>query len=550
MVAMIASSLIDVIAERGTATGAELAIATLEANGVEVIFGIPGVHTLALYDALGRSRIRHVLARHEQGAGFMADGYARASGHPGVALVITGPGVTNIATAVGEAYTDSSPVFVLSSNVHRPWVDGMRGSLHDLKDQLAVMRAVTQWNTRVDRASDVAGAVSHGFARLSAGRSLPVHVEIPVDVLDEPALDVKISEPSRDRRLLPDPVLLRQAADRLKTAPKTVIYCGGGAVQAAAGEHVLALADRLGAPVVTSIMGKGSVPEDHPLVLGNLWSPENAVDELLQEADCLLVVGSKLGAQATSDFQMRFPHELIRIDVDPRELTLNARPTLSILGDAALAVEDIASLLAGEQVWRSGFDVETIATARKRAQAGAFGAHRRDYVDALRRAIPRGGIASFDMTMMSYVACGLYPVYEPRTFMFPSGFGTLGFSLPIAIGAKVARPDAAVVCIVGDGGFQFTMAELATAIQFHLGIPIVIFNDSTYSAVKEAQVRERDGRSMAVDLVNPDYVDLARAYGVPAERPDSPQTLEDAIVRALDRDVPTIIDVPIDPWVT
>ncbi|MGH2533737.1 MAG: thiamine pyrophosphate-binding protein [Thermomicrobiales bacterium] len=549
MVATYTSSLIDAIAERGTASGAELAIATLEANGVEIVFGIPGVHTLALYDALGRSRIRHVLARHEQGAGFMADGYARASGRPGVALVITGPGVTNVATAVGEAYTDSSPIFVLSSNVHRPWVDGMRGSLHDLKDQLAVMRAVTQWNTRIDRADDVPGAVSYGFARLTTGRPMPVHVEIPVDVLDEPAIEIHIPEPARDRRVLPDPVLLRQAADRLSESTRTVIYCGGGAVQAAAGAHVLALAERLGAPVVTSIMGKGSVPEDHPLVLGNLWSPGNSVDCLMQEANCLLVIGSKLGAQATSDFQMRFPREMIRIDVDPRELTLNARPTLGILGDAALAIEGIASLLAGDNVRRSGSSIETIAEVRQSAQADAFGADRRHYVDALRRALPRDGIAAFDMTMMSYVACGLFPVYEPRTFMFPSGFGTLGFSLPVAIGAKVARPETAVACIVGDGGFQFTMAELATAIQFRLGIPIVIFNDSAYSAVKEAQVRERGGRAMAVDLVNPDYVELARAYGIPAERAGSPEAMEEAIARALHRDVPTIIDVPIEPWV-
>lgn len=548
MVSTAEVSLTDAIAGRGSATGAELAIAALEANGVDVVFGIPGVHTLALYDALGRSRIRHVLARHEQGAGFMADGYARASGRPGVVLVITGPGVTNVATPVGEAYTDSSPVFVLSSNVHRPLIDGMRGSLHDLKDQLGVMRAVTQWNTRAEHAGEVAAAVTCGFGKLASGRRLPVHVEIPVDVLDEPTNDFEMPAPARDRRAAPEAAPLRQAADRLASASKTVIYCGGGAVQAGAGNHVVALAERLNAPIVTSIMGKGAVPEDHPLVLGALWEPGNPVDDLLHTADCLLVFGSKLGAQATADFRMRFPRELIRVDVDPRELTLNARPTLAILGDAALAAEGIDELLAANGVHLPGFAREQIATARSRAQQTAFGADRREYIDRLRRAIPRDGIAAFDMTIMSYIACGLYPVYEPRTFMFPSGYGTLGFALPVAIGAKVARPDTAVVCVVGDGGFQFTMAELATAIQFRLGIPVVIFNDSSYSAVKEAQGRERGGRYIAVDLINPDYVELARAYSIPAVRVANPAEMEEAITIALERDVPTIIDVPVEPW--
>jgi thiamine pyrophosphate-dependent acetolactate synthase large subunit-like protein len=291
------------------------------------------------------------------------------------------------------------------------------------------------------------------------------------------------------------------------------------------------------------------VPEDHPLVLGALWQPGNAIDELLQSAGTLLVFGSKLGAQATSDFQMRFPPEMIRVDIDPRELTLNARPYLAILGDAALAAEGIESRLAATGIRHEGYHPTVIAAARQVAQATAFGADRLDYVNALRRAISRSGIAAFDMTMMSYAACGLYSVYEPRTFFFPSGYGTLGFALPAAIGAKVARPDSAVVCVVGDGGFQFTMAELATAIQFRLGIPVVIFNDSTYSAVKEAQLRERDGRYLAVDLVNPDYVELGGAYGVPATRATGPEELEQAIVAALERDLPTIIDVPIAPWV-
>ena len=535
-------------AKEAAPTGASLAIETLVANGVETVFGVPGVHTLALYDALVDAPIRHVLARHEQGAGFMADGYARATGRPGVAVIITGPGITNVATPVGEAYADSSPVFVLSSNVERPYLDAMRGNLHDLKDQRGVMAAVTQWNARPMTAGEVPTTVGEAFRRLGHGRPLPVHVEVPLDVLDEPAPNAGPAPTNRPERLAPDPQALLDAAAQLKAARRPVIYCGGGAVSAAAGEQVIELAERLGAPVLTSIMGKGSVPEDHPLVVGALWQPGNAIDDLLREADCLLVVGSKLGVQATNGFQLPIAPTLIRIDVDERELTLNAQPTLGILGDALLATEGIASLLAGDEHTAPGFGTETVATARAAARATAFGADRTAHLDALRAAVPRDGVVAFDMTMMSYVACGLFPAYLPRTFLFPSGYGTLGFALPAALGAKVGRPEAAVVCVCGDGGFQYTMEELGTAVHHRLGVPIVIFNDSTYSAVKHEQQASRGARYLGVDLVNPDYVALAAAYGIPGVRVETPEALAEAVGLALSRDLPTIIDVPIPGW--
>lgn len=529
-------------------TGAEIAIATLEAHGVDTVFGIPGVHTLALYDALHNSLIRHVLARHEQGAGFMADGYARASGRPGVAVVITGPGVTNIATAIGEAYTDSSPVMVISSNCERPYLDAMRGNLHDLKDQLGVMAAVTKWNTRAMSANDVSAAISEGFRQMGNGRPQPVHIELPLDVLDETASNESI-QVARPARIQPDPDRLRDAAERLAAAKQVVLYCGGGAIHGSAGASIVAIAEALNAPILTSFMGKGAVPEDHPLCVGALWGEGNEVDDLLRSADCLLVFGSKLGAQATWMFKMKFPAELIRIDVDERELTLNATPSLGIVGDAGLAAEGIAALLAGSGTVRPGFERQRVVDARAGAERTAFHADRRGYVDALRRAIPRDGILVTDMTQMSYVGCYLYPVYEPRTYMFPSGYGTLGFSMPAAIGAKIARPDSVVVPIAGDGGYQFTMGELGTAVQERLAIPIVIFNDSTYSAVKEEQLNARGGRYIAVDLVNPDYVDLAKAYRIPGVRAHSPEEMETEIAAALQRDLPTLIDVPIDGWV-
>jgi acetolactate synthase-1/2/3 large subunit len=530
-------------------TGADLVVETLERNGVDTIFGIPGVHTLALYDALHERSLNHILARHEQGAGFMADGYARASGKPGVAFIITGPGITNVATPIGEAYTDGSPVFVVSANVERQYLDAMNGNLHDLKDQMGLMAAITQWNSRVMSPAEGPEAIAEGLRRLTRGRTRPVHVELPIDVLDERStLAVEIPRVAADVTY-PDPDAIAQAVEALADAGKVVIYAGGGAVASAAPEAILAIAERLSAPVMTSVMGKGAVPEDHPLVLGATWVASNAVDALLREADTLLVIGSKLGAQATQMFQLPLPARIVRIDIDPEEMTRNAQPAVSVLADAGPAVEALAAALAEQGVSKVSFPAGQIADAKRDALATGWGADRNDYIQAVRRAVPRDGITVWDMTMMSYVAGTYFPVYEPRTFMFPSGYGTLGFSLPVALGAKVAQPDKAVVAVIGDGGFQFTMAELATAVQFNLAVPIVIFDDSTYSAVKDAQKQSRDGRYLAVDLVNPDFLKLADAYGVPACRPETPEALQEEIEIALKRSTPTIINAPIPGWV-
>ncbi|MDQ3044618.1 MAG: thiamine pyrophosphate-binding protein [Chloroflexota bacterium] len=531
------------------ATAAQIAVATLERHGVDVVFGIPGVHTLALYDALSTSPIRHVLARHEGGAGFMADGYARATGRPGVAVVITGPGITNIATPVGEAYADSSPLLILSANVPNSHIDKMRGNLHDLKDQLGLMRTITKWNARVERPDEVEPLLSEALHCSTTGRHRPVHVEIPLDILDMSSGPAREWSSSIDKTFYPSPELVDEAVARLQGADRVVIYCGGGAVSSGAGESIAIIAEHFSAPVITSIMGKGSIPEDHPLALGALWSPGNAVDELVRTADCLLVFGSKLGAQATENFDFPLPPELIRVEIDSDEMFLNARPSLPIVADARLAAEAIAALLVAQDSQRSGCDPEQVTDVRRRAQQHAFGVERLDYLAALRDALPRDGISCWDMTMMSYAACGLFPVYSPRTFFFPSGFGTLGFALPVALGAKIARPEIDVMCVCGDGGFQFTMQETATAVEQRLGVPIVIFNDSTYSAVKEEQSRKRNGRFIAVDLTNPDYVALAGAYGIPAVRAYTPDELARAVREAFTRNLPTIIDVPIAPWV-
>jgi acetolactate synthase-1/2/3 large subunit len=530
-------------------TGADLVVETLLANGVDTVFGIPGVHTLALYDALHERPIRHILARHEQGAGFMADGYARASGRPGVAFIITGPGVTNVATPVGQAFTDGSPVMIVSSNVASPYLDAMKGNLHDLKNQMAVMEAVTQWNERVLDPADAPAATAEGVRRMLNGRARPVHIELPIDVMDE-RVDLAAIPIVDIAPMAPDPAAIEAAVALLAESSKVVVYLGGGAVVSPAPEAILSIAERFSAPIINSVMGKGAVPADHPLNLATIWDRSDPLaDAFLEEADAIIVIGSKLGAQATHMFELPLPKRMIRIDIDAEEMHRNASPEVAIVADAALAVIELAAALAERIIHRESFSRDRITEARNYLLANGFGADRDDYIQAIRRAVPRDGITVWDMTMMSYVASYRYPALEPRTFLFPAGYGTLGFALPAALGAKLAQPDKAVVAIVGDGGFQFTMQELATAVMFNINIPIVIFDDSTYSAVKDAQMRWRDARYQAVDLINPDFTLIADAYGIPWSRPETAADLETELTAALSRDSPTLIIAPIPAWV-
>jgi acetolactate synthase-1/2/3 large subunit len=525
-------------------TGGQAVVRALAAHGVETVFGIPGVHTLAIYDALIDAPIRHVLGRHEQGVGFMADGYARASGKPGVALVITGPGVTNVATAIGEAYTDSSPVLVVASAEEQRWLGKMMGHYHDIRDQTEAIRPVTMSQEQATTVGQIAPALGAAFARMASGRPRPTYVEIPRDVLEADA-EVTIPAPVSAGRPHPKPEEIAAAAEEIAAARRVVVIAGGGAVTADAGAAIAAIAERLGAPVITSQTGKGIIPEDHPYALGNLWSLDNQVDKLLRKADVVLVIGTKLGGAETEDGALRLPERTIRIDIDPEEMERNYRPRRAIVADAKHAAEALHAALASAGVSERGWSPEEITKAREAALATAFGAENAAYLTALRRAMPRDAILVNDTTMMTYAASKHFPVYAPRTFLVPAGYLTLGFSLPAAIGAKIAQPERMVVPIVGDGGFQYTMQELATAKQFEVSLPIVIFNDSTYTAVKLDQALRYDRRYIAVDLENPDFLGLAAAYGIPGVRANSPDELEAAVTEAARHDGPTIIDVPI-----
>jgi len=526
-------------------TGGEAAVRQLEREGVEAAFGIPGVHTLALYDALIGSDIDHVTARHEQGAGFMADGYARATGRPAALFVITGPGLTNAATPIAQAYSDSAPMLVVSSHHETAEADRGQGLLHELKDQAGVMEDVAAHSERVDRVSDIPGAIASAMDRLESGRPRPVHVDVPLDVFDRRDA-VDLAPPPADRtaaraRPEPSPDRIGAAADAVAGADAPVLLAGGGCGSPAATAAVRRLVDEVGLPVVTTTAGKGVVPADHPRHAGT--TERAAAADVLAAGDLLLAVGTELSPRDVGDVDL--PDEVVRIDIDYGGMMRTHEPDVGIVADAADGVDAMADELdgrGGAATLPEPADPSPLWPAEEQWE----GSHR--ILAALRDALDDDAVVAADMTKIGYAARPAYPAYAPRTFLFPRGFGTLGYSPPAAIGAAVGAPDRQAVALVGDGGFMFTVQAVATAVAHDVGVPIVVCNDEAYGVIEESQER-RYGRTVGVDIENPDFVALAESFGAAAERLDPAgldETLEPALDAAFERDRPTLVEIPVE----
>jgi acetolactate synthase-1/2/3 large subunit len=527
-----------------TVTGGQAVVKALHAEGVDVIFGIPGAHVGPIYDALlEEPGIRRILARHEQGVAFMADGYARATGRPGVAIVTGGPGLTNAATAISEAYVDSSPILVISSQVSARYIGLERGNLHEMKDQDGLMQSIAGWHVRANRVSDIPKLIHQAMQRFQTIRPRPIHIEIPIDLLRATA---DVAFPSRETFARPDedPKAIAQAVELLRAAERPLIYAGGGVAASGAERELLRLAQALDAPVITSIMGKGAIPEDHPLALGSSRRVSGAMRALVEASDLVLVVGSKLGAMATDDWRLPLPANVIHIDIDPAVIGQTYPARLGIIGDAKQVLQE---LLKQMQDWpprggRGGMVAE--AVQQRLTQLWTKTPMQMRLIQDIRQALPREAIICWDMTILGYASTNYFPIYQTRSYLYPFTSGTLGFGLPVAIGAKVGQPDAPVISISGDGGFLFTGEELPCAVQHQLNTVHIVFNDHCYTAVKNIHQNEFDGRSVDVDLAPVDYVKLAEAYGARGLRVE-PEQLGETLKRALTLEVPTLIEVPV-----
>ncbi|GAA4201906.1 thiamine pyrophosphate-binding protein [Microbispora amethystogenes] len=549
----------DPIHSKGTPaeiTGARALVETLTAHGINTIFGIPGTHNLAIYQELSRAGVRCVTPRHEQGAGYAADGYARVTGGPGVVVTTTGPGVVNAATAIGQAYSDSSPILLVSPGVPTGHPRDGRGYLHESRDQSGAIDALCDWSHRVTSVREIPAAVARAFGHFAEGRPRPVHVEIPADLLDLEA-HVKIVPPYRVTPREPDPPALDEAARLLRDARRPGFVLGGGAQRPGAAEPpvgrlAMRLAERLGAWVVTTVNGKGAVPESHPLALGATLHLA-AVRRWLAECDIVLAVGTELGPADLWEDPFALTGRLVRIDIDPGQMHGDHVADVAIVADAERAMRGLAERLGVRLDGRLG--------ERAGGQGDATGpegepgvGHETELQDlvrrwsgqlaALRRAMPPETVVVGDNSMFVYhgALVGM-PMDPPGRFLFPTGFGTLGFALPAAIGAKLGRPDRPVVALAGDGAFQFTLQELATAVELRLSLPIVVSLNGGFGEIRE-EMLARGMTPVAVDLHAPDFPALAAAFGARGLAVKTPGELEEAVAEALHAPVPTVIAVP------
>jgi acetolactate synthase-1/2/3 large subunit len=479
---------------------------------------------------------------------FMADGYARASGKPGVCFTSTGPGAANSVGAMGEAYHGSSPVLNITTNCEQELVESGRGALHEPKDQLGMFRSVTDCNALINQVEYIPGHIHEAFQRFLNRRPRPIELEIPTDVLAQKA-EVQVLPMAQRIRQQGGPGAVEQAAKILASARKIVIWAGGGIISSEATPELVQLAELLVAPVTTTYSGKGGFPEDHPLGLGcsigGRVYGQNPVFEFIERCEVVLAVGARLPFRATTGVGLKFPPKLIHIDVDPEVFNKNFGATVAIAGDAKAVLGQLVGLLKGKSVARSEAFAREVEQLKKLALQTLWenGPNQQRVMETIRSAIFRDAIIVADPTAPAYWAARGLPCYEPRTYLSPHGWGGIGFAFPAALGAKVGRPDRQVIVISGDGGFQLNMQELGTAAQYGIKVVVLMFNDGAWGVLRDRQRDYHGGRYYATDLVNPDFVKLAESYGLAATRVYGSRGMSVALEEALKDKAFHLIDV-------
>jgi len=524
----------------------EATIKLLEAYGVDTLFGIPGVHTLEFCRGLNRSHIQHVQARNEQGAGFMADGYARASGRPGVVLVISGPGVTNALTAIGQAYADSIPVLMLSSDAASYTLGKGWGCLHEVPSLTATTAPLTAFSATAMTPEEVPGLIAKAFSVFSSERPRPVHIAIPIDVLAMPAGGEwdAIELPTRPA---PTAKKIERACELLRSSQQPMICVGGGAWLAS--DAITEIAEKLGAAVIGSNAGKGIIDDSHPLSL-SAGTVRGEVQQYLKNADVVLAVGTELSEVDSFVETLEINGKIIRIDIDSRKMNDLYPAEVAIIGGAKTTTEAIARQLG--DVDARAETVAEVASLRRDIRNNLSASENRHCktLDVLRAALPADTVVMGDICQLVYTGSFAFNVSKPRLWHYPAGYCTLGCGLPDAIGAKLALPDTPVVTFAGDGGFMFTVQELVTAAELGLPLPIILWNNEGLKQIQD-DMKLRDIELVGVTGINPDFIALAKSCGCHALRIDSAQGLTDAVAAAFKADRPTLIEVmEFDSWLS
>ena len=519
----------------------------LEQYGVEVVFGIPGNHTLELYRGLTDSSVSHVTTRHEQGAAFMADGFARATGRPGVCFLISGPGLLNAATAIAQALADSVPMLVITAVAQSSSIGKRLGELHELPDQQATAASFCRLSLQVDTPADLVAHLQTAFDLFACERPGPVHIQIPLDVMamsySGPDSIASVAQPKAVGA-----AIVATLTDKLVSAERPLCLFGGGSVASAA--NWLAIAEALDAPVLTTVNAKGVVPFDHALAIGGSPSLANG-RAALREADLVLAVGTEF-SETDYDLLMGEPlqidAELIRIDIDGGQLERNQAAAMGICADAGLVAEQLLPALTELDAKRSEDGAARAATYRKAAPAAPhFHPEFDEFFKTLQRALPDVCLVG-DSTRPTYYATWQYECSRPRRYFHSvSGFGTLGYAIPAALGAAVGLQEP-VVALIGDGGAQFSLTEFATAVDLALPVVFIVWQNQGYEEIANS-LRGRGVESSSTRVSSPDFRKIAAAYSMGVAAPQNLQELEVALSIAVRRSAPSLVILEQDDFI-
>ncbi len=524
-------------------SGGQAVVQTLIREGVDVIFGLPGVQMYGVIDALREEPgIRMITARHEGTTTYMADGYARATGKPGVALVVPGPGIYNAAAGLSTAYARSSPVLMIAGQIPRATIGKDLGGLHEVNDQIDTIKPVTKWQKRVMSPREVPGGLHEAFRQMKTGRPRPVEFEMPPEAMVERE-EVELQEPSPQDRSAPASDVLAEAAKLINEAKSPVIYAGGGVARSNAEAELVSFAEATNIPVITSAGGKSVISDRHPLSLGSSLGPAGMVKDTMENADIVIVIGSR--------FSLRNPAgnsaKLIHIDADPSVIGQIVPNTLGLVGDAKGTLVALQAECAKNGGSQRPSPAERVAEIKASLDVAdeEKDQPQDSILKSLREGTPEDAILVSGMTQLGYYSRLHWPVYNEKTYIDSGYSGNLGFSYPTALGAKVGRPDLPVVSISGDGGFMYYSGELATAVKYGINVVSVVFNDNAFGNVARDLDMDFGGQYEAA-LHNPDFLKLAEAYGVVGMRADQPTDVGDLVADAVKLDKPVLIEVPVE----
>ena len=514
-------------------SGGEALAKSLVREGVEVVFGIPGIQMYGIVAGLrDEPDIRMITTRHEQATTYMADGYARTSGKPGVAMVVPGVGLYNAASGLTNAYSRSSPVLLIAGQIPRGAIGKGLGAVHEISNQSDAVRPVTKWHRQASRPREVPDAVFEAFRQMRTGRPRPVLIEMPPEAGVERE-EVRLRKPARIPRIVPSGEDLQETAQVIAKSSTPLIYAGGGVARSDAEEALIKLAEATNIPVVTSSGGKGTIPDNHPLSYGSCFSPRgerqemNQLFEVMQSADVVIGIGARFSlGNPAGEASM-----LVNINIDDSELTRVQANTIPLHGDARATIEALIPFLMESGAADRPSPAEAVKAARNLITYYDIWLKEPQYpvLEALQKGIPEDAFIVWDVTQFGYYARTHWQVTHPKTYI-DSGYSfNLGYAFPTALGVKVAKPDRPVVCMAGDGGFMFNASELSTAIKYGINVVTVIFRNDSYGNVAR-DLEEVFNGTYGTDLHNPDFVKFAESFGAVGMRADDPLELETLIL--------------------